>query len=115
MDQVKNFAKVSVSGGYDNSVTTVTLITGQGSLLPDTTKGPYNLVWWEGETYPDPTDDPNKEIVRVTNRTGDTLTIIRGQEGTSAATHSTASKPYFMLQAFTKQLYDDLYIFSLTF
>lgn len=35
--------------------------------------------------YPDPSDDPYVEIVRVTGISTDTLTVTRAQEGTSAS------------------------------
>lgn len=99
LDETKNFAKVTVSTGYDSDDVTIVLASGDGSKLPST--APYNLVWWNVTDYPDPCDDPNREIVRVTARTTDTLTVTRGQEGTSGATHNTASKVYKMIRALT--------------
>lgn len=101
IDPVRNFARVTVSTGYDASATTVVLDTGHGALLPDVdTEGIYNLVWWNSTDYPDLIDDPNMEIIRVQARSSDTLTIARGVE-TSAHTHNTGGKTYRMILALT--------------
>lgn len=68
---------------------------------------PFNAVWYNATDYPDPTDDPNKEVVRVTAISTDTLTITRAQEGTSAATHNTASKTYQLVAGPTAKWTDD--------
>lgn len=104
--QLKNFAKVKVSIGYNSAATSVILIGGDGAKLPSAT--PYYLVWWNATDYPDPSDDPNKEIVRVTTRSTDTLTIVRGQDGTSAANHNTTFKIYRMVQSATAGLLGQL-------
>lgn len=109
LDAVKNFAKVTVSQGYPAGATTIVLSTGDGSKLPDpATEGAFNLVWWNSTDYPDPTDDPSKEIVRCTARTGDTLTVTRGQEGTNDVNHNTANKTYKMILAITQKMIEDI-------
>jgi hypothetical protein len=65
-------------------------------------------VWWNITDFADPADDPTAEIVRVTGRTGDSLTVTRGQEGTSAATHNSGSKVYKMALCLTKKMIDDI-------
>ena len=106
LDPVINFGKVTVSIGYNASDTSIVLTTGHGANLPATFS--YNLVWWDSTTYPDPADDPNVEIVRVTNRVTDTLTVTRAQEGTSATVKNIAGKTYKMILAFTKKMKDDI-------
>lgn len=91
----KNFAKATVSTGYDNSATSIVLTTGHGARLP--TQFPIALVWWNSTDYPDPSDDPNVEIVVASGISGDTLTVARGMEGTTATTKNTASKTYKMI------------------
>ncbi len=109
LDPVKNFAKVEVSTGYDSTATSIALVTGDGSKLPDpSTDGAFNLIWWNSTDYPDPADDPNVEIVRCTARSGDTLTIIRGQEGTTASNKNTTGKTYKMVLSVTKKMIDDI-------
>ncbi len=106
LDPVINFGKVTVSIGYNASATSIVLTTGHGANLPATFS--YNLVWWDSTTYADPADDPNVEIVRVTNRVTDTLTVVRAQEGTSATVKNIAGKTYKMILAFTKKMKDDI-------
>jgi len=109
MDPVKNFAKCTVSQGYDDIATSIVLVAGDGAKLPDpSTEGAFNLVWWNSTDYPDPADDPNKEIVRCTARTTDTLTITRAQEGTTATVKNLSGKTYKMVLSFTKKGYDDI-------
>jgi hypothetical protein len=109
LDPVRNFAKVTVSQGYNSSATQITLVTGDGAKLPDpATEGAFNLVWYNDTDYKDPADDPYVEIVRVTAKSGDTLTIQRGQEGTSAQNHNLSGKTYKMVLAMTKKMKDDI-------
>lgn len=106
LDDLKNFAKVTVSTTYDASATSIVLTTGHGAKLPTV---PFNLTWWDATTYADPSDDPNVEIVRGTALATDTLTVTRAQEGTSASTKNTSSKTYKMLATLTaKSLETDL-------
>lgn len=101
IDNTKNFAKATVSTGYDNVATSIVLTGGHGAKLPT---APFNVVWYDSTTYPDPSDDPNVEIVRVTVVSTDTLTVTRAQEGTSASTKNTASKTYKMLAGLTAKV-----------
>lgn len=109
---VSNFGKVTVSTGYTSAATSIVLTTGHGSRLPSTF--PYPLVWWDATTYSDPADDPNKEIVTVTARTGDTLTVTRAAESTTATNKNTAAKTYKMVLAITKAMWDELQTRALT-
>lgn len=97
-DNAKNFAKVTVSTGYDDVATSVVLSGSEGVKLPSV---PFNAVWWNSTDYNDPTDDPNREIVRVTAIATDTLTVTRAQEGTSGSTKNTATKVYKMIAGLT--------------
>jgi len=107
LDPVLNFAKVTVSTGYDATATSIVLATGDGAKLPDpATDGAFNLVWWNDTDYKDPADDPNKEIVRCTARSTDTLTITRAQEGTTATAKNIAGKTYKMVLAVTRDTMD---------
>jgi hypothetical protein len=109
VDPVKNFAKVTVSIGYNAVATSIVLSTGDGALLPQpSSDGAFNLVWWNSTDYADPSDDPNKEIVRCTTRSTDTLAVTRAQEGTSASTKNTAGKTYKMILAPTAKMIADI-------
>lgn len=108
-DPVINFGKVTLNTGYDQNATSVVLVSGDGAKLPNPgTDGAFNLVWWNATDYSDPTDDPNREIVRATGKSTDTLTISRAQEGTSASTKNTATKVYQMILAVTAKTITDL-------
>jgi hypothetical protein len=108
-DARKNFAKVTVSTGYDAAATSIALLAGHGAKLPQpSSDGAFNLVWWNSTDYPDPADDPNVEIVRVTARSTDTLTVTRAQESTSASTKNASGKDYKMLLGPTAKTIDDL-------
>jgi hypothetical protein len=106
LDPVMNFAIVTVSTGYDASATSIVLTSGHGAKLPSTFS--YNLVWWNSTDYGSPADDPNVEIVRVTARSTDTLTVTRAQESTTAATHNTSGKTYKMLLGATAKTITDI-------
>lgn len=111
-----NFGLVTVSTGYDASAVTIALETGDGSRLPATTGGyRYPLTWWNATDYTHPADDPNREIVLVTARSSDTLTVTRAQEGTSASTKNTADKEYRMSLGITKTMWETAYVKGSTF
>lgn len=105
LDAVKNLVKVEVSTGYDASATSVILTGGEGAQLPT---APFNMTWWNITDYPDPSDDPNAEIVRVTSRISDTLAITRAQENTSASTKNTSGKTYVMVLGITAKMITDI-------
>lgn len=93
MDDFKNWAEFEVSTGYNAAATSIVLSSDPGSACPT---APANAVWWNSTDHHRPQDDDNREIVRMTARTGATLTVTRAQEGTSATTKNTASKTYKM-------------------
>jgi hypothetical protein len=109
LDPVTNFAKGTVNTTYDSTATSIVLSSGDGANFPSTFS--YNVIWWNATDYPDPSDDPNKEIVRVSGRTSDTLTVTRAQEGTTASTKNTSGKTYLMVLGITKKVIDDIDLF----
>lgn len=98
MDAVKNFAKATVDGPYEAADTSIDVLTGHGARFPAV---PFNAVWWNATDFPDPSDDPTKEVVRVTAISTDTLTITRAQEGTAAEDHNEAGKTYQLVAGLT--------------
>lgn len=109
VDPVVNFGKATVSTGYDSFVTSIDLNTGDGLKFPDpSTDGAYNVVWWDSTDYPDPSDDPNKEIVRVIAKIGDTLTIERAQEGTVTSDKNILGKTYNIILSLTAKTIIDI-------
>lgn len=75
-----NNAQSVLAAGISSSATTLTLTTGTGSLFPSPVSGAsfFKLTLIDAAT------GTINEIVHVTARTGDTLTITRAQEGTVA-------------------------------
>lgn len=106
LDPVINGGKGTTSIGYAAGATSIVLSSGEGANFPATF--PYNLVWWNSTDFTSSEDDPNVEIVRVTARTSDTLTITRAQEGTADVNHNTALKTYTMILSLTKKIIDDI-------
>jgi hypothetical protein len=111
LDQIANFAKATVSVGYGLAATSIVLASGQGARFPAASAGAYNLVYWNATDFPDPSDDPAVEIVRVTHgggSDGDTLTIVRAQEGTLASNKLNLNKIYKMQLALTAKMIADI-------
>jgi hypothetical protein len=76
-----NNASTTLGSAAGSSDTTMTVATGTGGEFPALSGGDYFVatLWAAGNT----TGVPN-EIVKVTARVGDTMTVVRGQEGTTA-------------------------------
>ena len=75
--KVKNNAYGVLLLSITASDTSITLQTGEGASFPSLSSGEYFYA-----TLIDVSQ--NLEIVKVTARTGDVLTVVRGQEGTTA-------------------------------
>lgn len=74
-----DFGNSQLAGPISNVSTTANLLSGSGALFPAPANGQYFIL-----TFNDAATGLESEIVRVTNVTGDTITIVRGQEGTVA-------------------------------
>lgn len=108
-DPARNFAIANLASGITNVATSITLATGKGALFPDpSADGAFNVPLYNSTDYTAPWLDPDVEIVRVTARSTDTLTVTRAQEGTSAVAHNTGGKTYSLYMTFTQKAYDDL-------
>jgi hypothetical protein len=76
----------TLSAGINDVATTITLATGTGaSFMGGITLAPGNVDQFTAALDVDTT---NEEIVFVTGRSGDTLTIVRGQAGTTNISHT---------------------------
>jgi len=76
-----NFATSTLASGITNSATSISVATGEGSRFPSPTARRFAwLTLRSGAT---------REIVKLIGRSGDTLTVIRGQQGTAAVAWST--------------------------
>ena len=74
-----NLAKATLAGAITNTATSIQLQSGQGALFPSPGTGQYFAA-----TLADAATGLIVEIVHCTNVTGDVLTVVRGQEGTTA-------------------------------
>lgn len=82
----KNNATATLSSSITNSATSLTVTSGQGALFPAAiTGGDYFYATLVSSTG-------TIEIVKVTNRTSDTFTIVRAQDGTTASAFASGSK-----------------------
>ena len=114
MDPVKNFGFVTVSTGYDASATSIILSTGHGDRLPNpAVDGEFNLIWYDSTNSPNPADDSSVEIVRVTARSSDTLTVTRGAESTTPSAKSTSDSTYKMFLGVTAKTITDIPLIKL--
>ena len=104
IDPVTDDAYGKLSVGITSAATTMIALTGVGTLFPSSF--PYTVTIYNCTDYAASHQDPSRERVRVTNRSGDTFTITRGQEGTSAVNHNTAGKEYCIFQSLTKAMVD---------
>lgn len=95
----KNCARTTINqiGGLDASA--LSLIVADASELPNS--GDFLITIWDKVVYPCPCDDPNNEIVKVTDVSGNTLTIIRGQEDTIGAVHANGQAVEMLITAGT--------------
>jgi len=110
LDQVENFVEVNVSGTHSSTETTISLQSGEASNLPDPSSGEFNLVWFDSTNFSRPSEDNSVEIVRVTGRdtNNDTITVLRGQENTTAVAHDTTNSDYVMILAQTAKMIEDV-------
>ena len=79
--QLKNNAYGTLSASINNSVTTINLTGGHGSRFPSLTGSQFFYATLINTSN-------NVEIIKVTARSTDALTVIRAQDGTSALAFS---------------------------
>ena len=83
--RVSNNASATLAAGITSTATSVTLQSGQGALFPIIVAGQFFFA-----TLVDSSN--NLEIVKVTARSGDTLTVVRGQDGTTGRAYAAGDK-----------------------
>lgn len=80
-----NAATATLSSSITSTTTSITVATGLGSLFPSLSAGEsFRAVLVDSNN--------NLEIVEVTARTADVMTVVRGQEGTPARSFSSGSR-----------------------
>lgn len=100
----RNGAVGVLQTGLDADDTSVVLDTGEGALFGSVT--PYHVVI-------------DEEVLEVTTRTGDTLTVVRGVESTTATTHNQGADVEMLITAeyvsrLNTAVVDGLYLVSLS-
>lgn len=73
-ERLSNYVQTTLDGGIDASTTTV--VVAEGSIFPE--EGDFRIII-------------DAELMLITARTDNSLTVVRGQEGTSGVTHSHAA------------------------
>ena len=81
-----NNAATNLASSITSGATSLTVTSGTGSLFPNPTNTDYFLVTLIGIS------GSPIEIVKCTSRSGDTLTIVRAQEGTTASAFNGGDK-----------------------
>lgn len=74
-----NNTKVILDAAVDSTATQLDLVTGQGSLIPAINTGEHYLATLHLVDY------SVWEVVKVTAKSGDSLTVVRGYEGSAVA------------------------------
>jgi len=80
-----NSASTMLLGNISNVSTTILVTGGTGELFPVFSAPDYCICTLEDQ-------QGNFEIVKATARTGDSFTVVRGQEGTSAKAFSAGDR-----------------------
>jgi hypothetical protein len=87
-----NNAAGTLAGSYNSAAVSLTLTAGQGSLFPSPSGGDWFMATIVNNLNV-------IEIVKVTARASDTLTVVRGQEGTAARALAAGEKIELRLTA----------------
>ena len=82
-----NNAATTVASALSNVATSLAVASGKGALFPAITGTDFFML-----TLTQSGSETTWEIVKVTARSGDVLTIVRGQEGTTAAAWAVGDK-----------------------
>ena len=77
-----NNAATTLAAGINSSVTSISVT--DGSVFPALTGSDHFYVTFD--------DTTNREIVKVTARSGNTLTVVRGQDNTTAQAFNSGDK-----------------------
>jgi hypothetical protein len=94
----------TLASGINDVATTITLATGTGTaFMGGITLAPGNVDQFTAALD---VDTQNEEIIFVTGRSGDVLTVVRGQAGTTNITHTAGASIKHVLTS------DDLIYFN---
>ena len=98
-----NNASTSLASGITSGATSLTVATGQGALFPTITGSNIFYLTLQNQAGTTPI-----EIVKVTARSGDTMTIVRGQDNTTASAFNAGDKVELRLPAVVLQDFPQL-------
>ena len=98
-----NNAAATLASSITSTATSLTVTTGQGALFPTITGS--NIFY---ATLTDAATGNTIEIVKVTARSSDTFTIVRGQDNTSGHAYSAGDKVELRLPAIVLQDFPQL-------
>jgi hypothetical protein len=87
-----NNATTTLAAGINNSVTSLSVATGTGALFPTLGAGDYFYCTLSNSTG-------NIEVIKVTARSTDTFTIVRGQDNTTATSFASGDRVELRLVA----------------
>lgn len=105
LDCFVNFGLVTLASGIDASASSATLVTGDGLKLPAGCT--FEAVLSDSNLGP-AHKDPLKEIVTAGPVSGDSVPIVRAQQGTSASAHNTNGHTYVLDATLTKKWADEV-------
>jgi hypothetical protein len=89
-----NNAQSTLASAASSATTALSLAAGQGVLFPSPSGGDFFTL-----TLTQAVEETSWEVVKVTARSTDTLTVVRAQEGTAAADWPAGSKAQLRLTA----------------
>lgn len=109
LDNTANFDRQAVTASVGTTDPETISVT-DASALPDPSTDQYNVVIWDAGSHSRPDQDANVEILRVTARdtANDTITVDRGQENTTNASHPSSSE---IISTQTAKYFDDIETF----
>ncbi|KKM18632.1 hypothetical protein LCGC14_1663770, partial [marine sediment metagenome] len=90
---LKNNAKTTLSSAITAGATTLTVAAAK---FPT---GDFLITIWNSSSYSDPGDSPSMEIIKVTGVSGNTFTVVRAQESTTAKAHASANAVQMLITA----------------
>ena len=110
LDAAQNLVKVTPPAA-DDVATQITLSVADAAKLP---APQFDMIWWNATDYPDPSDDPMFEFVRITivNTGTGVITFLRAQEtssgGKAASVKNLSSKTYKMACVASAKMFEDI-------
>ena len=84
-----NFAKSTLASAIAAGDSSLTVASGHGVRFPQS--GTFIAVIWAAASS-NPSDDANREVIHCTLSSGDTFTITRAEEDTTAAAWAAGAK-----------------------